>query len=204
MRVILGIGNPGSRYSHNRHNVGFMFLDYIAEKHSLSFVPSKSSYYFAEGKIGEAGFSLVKPSTYVNNSGIAASEIIDNYGIDLEDLLIVHDDVNLGLAELKVKVAGGDGGHNGLSSIIYHLSSNQFPRLRIGVGNDFPKGNMADYVLSDFDVSEDKELIKTFEKGTVLVEEYVSGGVKRLLDANSKLSSQKDDENNNENQSKVN
>ncbi len=204
MRVILGIGNPGSRYSYNRHNAGFMFLDYIAEKHSLSFVPSKDSYYFAEGNIGGSGFSLIKPSTYVNNSGIAASEIIDNYGIDLEDLLIVHDDVNLGLAELRVKIAGGDGGHNGLSSIIYHLSSNQFPRLRIGVGNDFPKGNMAEYVLSDFDVSEKVELIKSFEKGIVLFEEYVSGGVKPLLDANSKLSSQKDDENNNKNQSKVN
>lgn len=200
----MGIGNPGSRYSHNRHNVGFMFLDYLAEKHSLSFVPSKNSYYFAEGKIGDADFSLVKPSTYVNNSGIAASEIIENYGIDLKDLLIVHDDVNLELADIRVKAAGGDGGHNGISSIIYHLSSNQFPRLRIGVGSNFPKGNMADYVLSDFDVSEDKTLMKSFEKGTVLAEEYVSGGIKRLLDANSKLSSQKDDENNNKNQSKVN
>lgn len=187
MRIILGIGNPGKRYARTRHNVGYMLLDYFANKNSLIFKPSKSEFYFCESKIRDRDYILVKPTTYVNNSGIAASEVIETYGIDLSDLLVVCDDLNLEPFKIKIKISGGDGGHNGVNSIIYHLNSDNFARLRIGIGGDFNRGQMADYVLSEFYEDEYPSLEKTFETGSFLIEQFITGGLKQLLDANSTL-----------------
>ncbi len=193
MRIIFGIGNPGSRYKFNRHNIGFMFLDYFANALSVSFKPSKSEYYSYEGKINSQSFSLIKPATYVNNSGISALHAIQNYKIELKDFLFVYDDLNLEFPDLRVKVGGGDGGHNGLNSVIYHLASEDFPRLRFGIGNNFEYGKMAEYVLTDFDNEELPRLKDTFEKGTILLKEFIKGGIKNLLDVNSTLSKNKND-----------
>lgn len=187
MRIILGIGNPEPQYQQNRHNAGFMLLDYFAQKHSLKFKPSKQDYYFCEGKIRKQNYNLVKPSIYVNNSGIAAKQILNKFKIENTEMLVVCDDVNLTIPEVRIRVSGGDGGHNGLGSIIYHLNDDNFPRLRIGVGNNFDKGNMAEYVLSDFTKEEIEELIKTFNNNLILLEEFIIGGTKRMLDANSKI-----------------
>jgi PTH1 family peptidyl-tRNA hydrolase len=185
VRVILGIGNPGRKYENNRHNIGFKLLDYFAEKNSLSFIPSKGSYYYSRGIHLNNEYFLVKPSTFVNNSGIAAAELIETLNIGISELLVVHDDINLNLGSIKVKLSGGDGGHNGINSIIYHLISNEFTRLRIGVGSSFEKGEMAAYVLSDFNPEEKKLLQKVFKTGAYLIEEFIKGGTKYLLDANS-------------------
>ncbi len=188
MRVIFGIGNPGRKYQDNRHNVGFMLLDFFAGKHALSFNPSKGSYYSCEGKIAGNEFILVKPTTYVNNSGLAALEVLEGYRLVVDDFLIIHDDINLEIATVKVKISGSDGGHNGLSSLIYNFASDKFPRIRIGIGKSFRKGEMADYVLSDFNNDEFEDLKKSFETGSLLIDEFISGGIKNLLDANSKIS----------------
>ncbi len=188
MRIILGIGNPGSRYAGNRHNVGFLLLDYFANKNSLNFYPSKNDYYYSEGKIEEFSYTLIKPSTYVNNSGLAAAQIMRKYELNAHDLLVVYDDLNLNVADCRVKISGGDGGHNGISSIIYHTASDQFPRIRIGIGNDFEKGKMAEYVLSDFKDSEIDILKNTFEYASNLIKGFIKGGLKLMLDTNSKLS----------------
>ena len=188
MRVIFGIGNPGNAYLNNRHNVGFLLLDYIASKYSNSFNPSKGDYYFCNGKIDDSEFSLIKPTTYVNNSGIAASQALQFYNINPSDFLIVYDDINLNFATVRVRASGGDGGHNGIGSIIYHLQTDKFPRIRIGIGSNFEKGFMANYVLTDFNKDELQALKNTFEHSVNLIEEFVKGGVKQLLDANSKFS----------------
>jgi len=185
VRIIFGIGNPGHRYQYNRHNVGFMFLDYFASAFSISFKPSKYEYYFSEGKLNYQSFSLIKPTTYVNNSGISALQAIQNYKTELNDFLFVYDDLNLDFPDMRVKVAGGDGGHNGLNSVIYHLASEDFPRLRFGIGNDFERGKMAEYVLEDFNDKEAIQLKDTFDKGAILLKEFIKGGIKSLLDANS-------------------
>ena len=187
MRLILGIGNPGKRYQHNRHNVGFMFLDYLANKYSISFIPSRNDYYFAEHKIGENYFSLVKPSNYVNNSGFSAMQAISNYNASIDDLLVVHNDVYLATGTFRLKLTGGDGGHKGINSIIYNLSSEDVVRIRIGVGGkDFSQDNIAEYVLSDF--NEDEKLLnEAFENCSLLAEAFICGGKKQLLDVNSKL-----------------
>ena len=187
MRILLGIGNPEGRYSFNRHNIGFMLLDYFAKEHSVTFKPSKFDYYFAKGKLSSNPFLLMKPTTYVNNSGIAALQAVKKYETDIEDFLVIVDDVNLQFADIRVRKSGGDGGHNGINSIIFHLQNDQFPRLRIGIGNNFDEGKMADYVLTDFNEEEKKVLPATFKTGTALLEEFIIGGLDRMLDANSQL-----------------
>ena len=169
MRLILGIGNPGNKYIRNRHNIGFMMLDYFADKASLSFIPSKNDYYYTKGKINNSNFLLVKPTTYVNNSGFVANYLFEKYKLDISDFLVVIDDVNLQTGTLRLKRSGGDGGHNGMSSIIYHLQDDQFPRLKIGVGSNFEKGNMVNYVLGDFSDEEFTELKPSFEDGVFLL-----------------------------------
>jgi len=188
VRILFGVGNPGEKYSLNRHNAGFMFLDYFAETHSLTFKPSKSDYYYTEGKLSDSTYMLVKPTTYVNNCGVAAEQVIKNFDADIKDFLVVYDDFNLEFSTLRIRLSGGDGGHNGLSSIIYHLNSDLFPRLRIGIGNNFKVGDMADYVLINFNRKEKKVLFEAFKTGNILLEEFLSGGINKMLDANSRLS----------------
>lgn len=188
MRILFGIGNPGKKYSLNRHNAGFMLLDFFAETHSLVFKPSEFDFYFVEGKLSDSSYVLVKPTTYVNKSGIAAEQVIKHYNTDIRDFLVVYDDFNIDFSALRVRLSGGDGGHNGLNSIIYQLNSDQFPRLRIGIGSEFKTGEMADYVLTNFKRKERKVLTKTFESGAELLEEFIKGGTKQMLDSNSRLS----------------
>ena len=187
MRLILGIGNPGKRYLYTRHNAGFLLLDHYAQKNSLLFKASKNDYYFAEGKTADCGFSLIKPSTYVNNSGIAALQAMEEFNVQITDLLVIADDVNLETGKFRIRANGGDGGHNGMNSIIYHLNSDNFPRLRIGIGNDFGRGKMADYVLSTFSIEEERLISKVFDDTLVLIDEFIKLGTKGMLDANSKM-----------------
>lgn len=187
MRAVIGIGNPGIRYLKNRHNAGFLLLDFIAEENSLSFKSSSGDYYFTRSKIHSSEYTLVKPSNFVNNSGIAALQVKEKYNLEIKDILVVVDDVNLPTGELRIRESGGDGGHNGISSIIYHLNSDQFPRIRIGVGGSFEKGKMAEYVLEDFSADEFLLLKKAFETGSALVKEFILGGIKSMLDYNSRI-----------------
>lgn len=187
MQIIVGIGNPGSRYKNNRHNVGFQFLDYYAEKKSVKFKASKFDYYFAEGEIDSTPFLLVKPSSFVNNSGVPVLAVVQEHGIKLSSLLIVVDDINIPAFSLRLRRSGGDGGHNGLTSIIYHLNSDDFPRLRIGVGNNFTAGNLPDYVLSDFEDKDLSTLKIVFDLSTLLIDDFIKYGFERMSNSYSKI-----------------
>jgi len=198
LRLILGIGNPGSKYNTNRHNVGFIILDHLASLNSISFAAARGDYYSASGKLEGNDYQLIKPTTYVNNSGLAAKQALEKYNLDVKDLLVIHDDVNLPHSDIRVKAKGGDGGHNGLNSLIYHLMSDEFPRIRIGVGNDFERGEMADYVLSDFSKEEMKALDENLDTIKRLIEEFITGGVSKLLDANSRISNPDKNSDNNQ------
>ncbi len=190
MKAIFGIGNPGNRYAFTRHNIGFIILDEFASKHGLEFKAGKGEYYLARGNIKDKDFILIKPTTYVNRSGLAASDVLARFGIQPDDFLVVTDDVNLTPGKLRIRTGGGDGGHNGLYSIIYELETQQFPRLRFGVGNNFPRGMMADYVLSPFPEDEWQEVKEAVKKSVDLLEAFVTGGLKEMLDCFSKISSQ--------------
>jgi PTH1 family peptidyl-tRNA hydrolase len=185
LRVIFGLGNPGIRYEFTRHNAGFLLLDYFAKKKSIKFKELTGDYFEAVGKINDQNYSLIKPVTYVNNSGIAAREIFEKYSLSPEEFLVVCDDTNLKSYDLRVRLSGGDGGHNGLSSIIYHLMSDQFPRIRIGIGNNPTDIILSEYVLSEFSKSELEEYKNTFNKSSILIEEFIVGGSKKMLEANS-------------------
>ena len=187
MRVIVGIGNPGSRYKNNRHNVGFQFLDFFANQKSLAFKASKFDYYFSEAELSGTPFVLIKPNTYVNLSGFAVLNCVKNYEINVKDLLVIVDDINLEIGLIRIRNSGGDGGHNGLSSIIYHLNSNKFPRLRIGIGNDFKHGLLPDYVLSDFDKDDLSKINKSFDMSIQLIEGFVLDGYHKMLNTFSRL-----------------
>lgn len=187
MFAIVGIGNPGSRYKNNRHNIGFQFLEYYAEKKSLAFKASKFNYYFAEGEFLNNPFVLVKPDTFVNLSGVAVNQCLNLFNIDIKNLLVIVDDINLELAEIRLRKYGSDGGHNGLKSIIYHLNNDQFPRIRIGIGNDFESGQLSNYVLSDFDNRDFLKLQKSFDLSIQLVESFISDGYNSMLSTFSRL-----------------
>jgi peptidyl-tRNA hydrolase, PTH1 family len=187
VRGILGIGNPGISYQRNRHNAGFLILNSFAEKKSVEYKPGNGEYYIACGKGKQDSFCLIKPTTFVNNSGIAANQFIEKYRIQLNDFLVVCDDVNLQTGKLRLRLGGGDGGHNGLASIIYHFNSNKFPRLRIGVGNDFTDGQLSSYVLTDFSDDEKKLLSEVNKKSNILINEFIERGIEAMMIVNSKL-----------------
>lgn len=187
MFVILGIGNPGTKYRFTRHNAGFLLLDYFAEKYRLDFRPGKGEYYFAEGQAENSEFVLIKPVTYVNNSGYAAVDVLEKYGVPAGNLLVVYDDINLPFGVFRVRASGGSGGHNGIASIIENTGTTDFPRIRIGIGSDFEYGEMADYVLSRFSKEEEPVLKAVFDNCITLIENFCLGGTKQLLDANSKI-----------------
>ena len=187
MRAIIGIGNPGSSYKFNRHNAGFLLVDYFAKLNSINFIPSKNNYYQASGTINQDNYVLIKPTTYVNKIGIAAAEVVENFNLPHEDLLIICDDVYLDIGSFRVKLSGGDGGHNGLSSIIYHLNTIDLPRIKIGVGRSTEEKKLADHVLSDFNVEEEPILTNVLKNSSTLINEFITGGTNKMLEANSKL-----------------
>jgi PTH1 family peptidyl-tRNA hydrolase len=169
----VGLGNPGSTYDGTRHNIGFAVVDALEHKleNSFGWKAGKGSYYFAKGKIGAEDVLLVKPTTYMNHSGRAVRDVMQFYKAELPDICIIADDIALPLGKLRLRLAGSDGGHNGLASCILELGSDEFARLRCGVGNDFRPGEQSRYVLSKF---------KTAEKA--IAEEMVTKSVDGCID----------------------
>lgn len=191
MRIIIGIGNPGSRYALTRHNAGFLLLDHLAESLNVSFRAAKGEYYSAQGSIEDSSYLLVKPTTYVNLSGIAARQAVEAYGVLPEDVLVLYDDINLPNGKLRLRRSGGDGGHNGISSITEHLQTTDFPRLRLGIGGGFERGRMAEYVLSEFTDGEMKMIGDLFSSALPLLRSFLRDGIKGMLDEYSRFDSSK-------------
>ena len=153
MLIFAGLGNPGAQYAGNRHNVGFMAIDAIARVHGFPPFRSKFQGAASEGTIGDARVLLLKPATYMNESGRAAGEAMRFYKVPLPDLVVLHDELDLVAGRLRVKVGGGNAGHNGLRSITA-LCGNDYRRVRLGIGHPGDKALVHNYVLSDFAKSE--------------------------------------------------
>ncbi len=181
MRSIVGLGNPAKRYDFTRHNVGFQILDLVAKKNKIKFIASQRDYFYSEGSLRSSDFFLIKPSTYMNLSGVAVLDFVSEHSIDLEDLLIVYDDVNLQPGQIRLRKSGSDGGHNGIKSIIYHLQNDSFPRLRFGIGSEFEKGDMAEFVLAKFSSNEMKLVNESMKFAVELIEQFSAGGYKSRL-----------------------
>jgi PTH1 family peptidyl-tRNA hydrolase len=153
MFFVIGLGNPERRYSGTRHNVGFEVADLLAQHLRFSFKAGRGDYLIADGNVEGAPLVIVKPLTYMNESGLAVQEVQEEFGAIPGQLLVVCDDFQLPLGQLRLRLGGSDGGHNGLYSIIYHLQSDEFPRLRCGIASSSmprEKNLLADFVLEQF------------------------------------------------------
>ena len=148
MKLFVGLGNPGKKYTNNRHNIGFMALNQIANDHSFSPWKNKFQGQITDGKLGDEKVILLKPETFMNLSGQSVSETIKFYKIKIEDIIVFHDELDLAPAKLRVKISGGHAGHNGLRSIHQHIGAD-YHRVRMGIGHPGHKDRVANYVLSD-------------------------------------------------------
>ena len=150
MYIIAGLGNPGKEYMGTRHNAGFSVIDELADKYNISVDTAKHKGLIGKGVIAGQKVILVKPMTYMNNSGECVRAVMDYYKADIEDVIVIFDDISLEPGKLRLRPKGSAGGHNGIKSIIAHLGSDQFKRIKFGVG-DKPKGwDLADWVLGRF------------------------------------------------------
>lgn len=148
MKMIVGLGNPGKEYEKTRHNVGFMAIDRIAAAHGISVSKKECRALTGKGRIAGEQVLLVKPQTYMNDSGAAIGQLIHYYDT-IDDFIIIHDDMDLPLGKIRFKQKGSAGGHNGIKSVIAHLNSQVFDRLKVGIGHN-ASGNVIGHVLSGF------------------------------------------------------
>ena len=153
MRLFVGLGNPGSRYAGNRHNIGFMVIEEIARRHRFAPWRARFQGQMTEGAIGAERVLLLKPLTYMNESGQSVGEAMRFFKIALDDVSVFHDELDLAPAKLRVKIGGGNAGHNGLRSITAHCTNN-YRRVRLGIGHPGDKALVMPYVLGDFAKSE--------------------------------------------------
>jgi PTH1 family peptidyl-tRNA hydrolase len=158
LRLVVGLGNPGRIYSGTRHNAGFMVLDEVAKAFSIDLLKQKFNTLFGIGSVDGVEAVLAKPRAFMNRSGTPVQQIAGYFRISCEDILVVHDDIDLAFGRLKIKEKGGDGGHKGVRSIMDAFGGGDFARLRIGVGRPGPGNGAADYVLDNFTFEEKKVL----------------------------------------------
>ncbi len=177
--LIVGLGNPGPDYSANRHNVGQMALSVLADRLGASFKSHKANAAVAEARLnfGGAKVILAKPATYMNTSGGPVSALLKFYDLPLSNLIVLHDELDIPAQDIRIKLAGGHGGHNGLRDIIAACGSNEFARVRIGIGRPPGRMDTADFVLKDFSSVERKDLPVTLELACDAVEAIVNDGV---------------------------
>ena len=188
IRLVAGLGNPGTEYAHTRHNIGFMVIDLLAHQAGLKWEKS-GKWDAAAAKLGAA--MLVKPASYMNRSGHPLHAIAQFYKITPQEIFVVLDDFSLSLGRLRIRQSGGPGGHNGLESIIVQFGTEDIPRLRIGIG-EAPAEGASDYVLSNF-FEEEKELVRsTIERAAEAVKCAVDKGVVSAMNTFNKIEEEKE------------
>jgi PTH1 family peptidyl-tRNA hydrolase len=178
--LVVGLGNIGPEYDNTRHNIGFQVLDRLADKNEISFSLNKlgaTTTYKIKGR----SILLLKPSTFMNRSGKAVHYWMEKEKIPQANLLIITDDINLPFGTLRLKTKGSDGGHNGLADIQNTLQTNQYNRLRFGLGSDFPKGRQVDYVLGNWNEEEEKSLPERLDRCGALINSFVLQGINTTM-----------------------
>jgi len=183
--LIVGLGNAGNEYTHTRHNIGFDVVNAFVQKHAGKFSSGRLAY-VAEVKWKGKIFICICPTTYMNLSGNAIKYWMDKEKIAIENILVIVDEVSLPLTKMRLRPSGSDGGHNGLKSVEASLASRDYPRLRFGIGNEYPKGLQADYVLGKWK-KEEEPLVKTkIEKAVSIIESFATRGLSLTMnDVNS-------------------
>lgn len=182
MFIIAGLGNPTKEYEGTRHNVGFDVIDRLSEKYNIAVDTKKHRALIGKGMIAGQKVILAKPQTYMNLSGESIRSLLDYYKVDEEhELLVIYDDVSLGVGQLRIRAKGSAGGHNGIKNIIAHLGGQVFPRIKIGVGEKPPKYDLADYVLGHFSKAEKVLMDEGYDNAVQAVEMIVSGDIEGAM-----------------------
>ena len=182
MFIIAGLGNPTKEYEGTRHNVGFDVIDRLSEKYNIAVDTKKHRAFIGKGMIAGQKVILAKPQTYMNLSGESIRSLLDYYKVDEEhELLVIYDDVSLGVGQLRIRAKGSAGGHNGIKNIIAHLGGQVFPRIKIGVGEKPPKYDLADYVLGHFSKAEKILMDEGYDNAVRAVEMIVSGDIEGAM-----------------------
>ena len=182
MRLFAGLGNPGSRYSRNRHNIGYMAVDRIASEYDFSGWRGKFSGAISEGRIGSEKIVLLKPETFMNRSGDSVGEAMRYFNCDPGDITVFHDEIDLPPGKVKAKLGGGHAGHNGLRSIHRHVGP-EFVRVRLGVGHPGRKELVSRYVLSNFGASDEEWLPDILESVSSAAKELATGNLPAFSNA---------------------
>ncbi len=176
MYVIAGLGNPGRQYERTRHNMGFMVADVFAAAHDIDVRRIKHKALVGEGRIGDEKVIVVKPQTYMNLSGESLREVVNYYDVPMENLIVVYDDMDLDTGTLRIRKKGSSGSHNGMKSVIYQLQSDEFPRVRIGIGTP-PEDDWKDYVTGQVTEKEAEVLTETIKKAAEALECIITEGI---------------------------
>jgi len=182
MYVIVGLGNPGSKYAGTRHNIGFEVINYLSALYKININKVKFKAILGEGIIQGEKVILVKPQTYMNLSGESVRDIKEWYKIPNENIIIIYDDISLETGKLRIRAKGSAGGHNGIKSIIYQLNSDVFPRIKIGVGQpSHADYDLADYVLGRFEKEEQEVITEAVKKAADAVAVILSAGINHAM-----------------------
>ncbi len=177
MYIVVGLGNPGSKYEMTRHNMGFLVLDNFAKKHGMDFSAKKHKSLVAKGVVYGEKILLLKPQTFMNLSGNAVIDALNFYKEDISNLIVVYDDVDLITGLIRIRERGSAGGHNGIKDIIAKLGTNEFKRVRAGIGLKPPFFDLADYVLQNFAKDDLEQVKEGVEKSSAALDEIIKNGV---------------------------
>lgn len=180
-RLIVGLGNPGPDYADHRHNIGFQIVEALAEAHALAFDKLEHKARVARGTIAGQSVVLARPLTYMNRSGESVRALARSYAVPPDDLLVVYDDLDLPVGTLRIRPKGGSGGHRGMESIIRQLGTEDFPRLRVGIGRPPAGQEPADYVLSPFEEDELPLMVAAREAAIAAIECWLEQGIEVVM-----------------------
>lgn len=181
MILIAGLGNPGKEYENTRHNAGFLVLDTLAQKLGADLSERKHRALCGKAVIGGQKVILLKPQTYMNSSGESIRAAADYYKVPPEDILVVYDDISLAPGQLRIRAKGSAGGHNGIKSIIANLGTQEFPRVKVGIGEKPPRMDLADYVLGHFSSGEKKIMEEAAKEAADAICEIVNVGIEQAM-----------------------
>jgi len=181
MYVIIGLGNPGSRYRLTRHNIGFMVLEKMAELHQVDLKQKSFNAIWGKGKLAGVDALLAMPQTYMNLSGTAVRQLLAFFKKDINNLLVVHDDLDLAFGSVRLKLGGGNAGHKGLASITESLGSSGFMRIRLGIGKPTEKSRTESYVLEKFSSEESAALSDVIQTAAEAAEDIIRAGIEKAM-----------------------
>ena len=180
--IVAGLGNPGKDYENTRHNAGFLAIDHVAASKGAKIDRAKFQALTAVVEIGGVGVLLMKPQTYMNNSGMAIREAANFYNVPADNIIVIFDDISIGVGKMRIRRKGSAGGHNGIKSIIEHLSTNEFPRIKLGVGEKpSPEYDLVSWVLGNIPEADRKSMAEAYSKAADALEEMISGNVDRAM-----------------------